>query len=674
MPVSEHSRPGANPAQGGTCRTATPNVRWGKHARYALLAWSVCASLYLFTANGIQGNDDDDAHAWRHYEYLVDGFLSGHLYLSRAPAPEMLALPDPYDPTANSKYRMWDASLYHGRYYLYFGPTPAVLLMLPWKVITGTQMPQRIATAIFAGAGLAALTLLLAAVRRKHFTQASPAHLFWSIVFVGHATWIPVLLRRSAVWELPTITAAAGLWWSLYFLWRYHDGGRKRRWAIAAGTVLALALGARPTYLFGATAVVALFAIPLERAAPLSRYVKRLLPAALPLAIGIVGLLIYNFERFGSLFEFGQHYQLWGSDERNVAHFSVTNIPFNLWLYLFAVPQFGPFFPFVRSVVTDLPKGYIDIEEMHGVVFALPALLLGLAAWRQFRTRRASEPEYGALKAVLLAGTIASLLAAGVLFCFAGGCSRYIVELVAGWSIVAGIGFLAFFERSVPRTALRLAGVAAVVWSMSYVWLASFSFRDFARTSQPKLYYAIAHTLNYPSYWVAQMEHHQFGPILLKVRLSPTLTTGSSVLVADGRPGEVVQLEIERFGQHHAILRLRTNHLLMIETPMLELPDSFQVQCDAPWLYPPAEHPYWANFPDHGERRARQLLFAITINDYQYRRLSIWTFDSSRFDPVVQTAAMGLNGTAWVEDWQRVPVTPLPPVSANPAAPARPRS
>ena len=83
------------------------------------------------------------------------------------------------------------------------------------------------------------------------------------------ATWIPVLLRRSAVWELPTIAAAACLWWSFYFLWRYHDGGRKPRWAIAAGTILAFALGARPTYLFGATAIVALFALPFERAAPL---------------------------------------------------------------------------------------------------------------------------------------------------------------------------------------------------------------------------------------------------------------------------------------------------------------------------------------------------------------------------------------------------------------------
>ena len=111
-------------------------------------------------------------NAWHHYEYMVDGFLSGHLYLSLPPPKELLALPDPYDPTQNIRYRLWDVSLYQGKYYLYYGPTPALLLMLPWKVVTGHHLPQRLATGIFAVAGFAAIALLAGAgVRRRYFSR-----------------------------------------------------------------------------------------------------------------------------------------------------------------------------------------------------------------------------------------------------------------------------------------------------------------------------------------------------------------------------------------------------------------------------------------------------------------------------------------------------------------------
>src|SRR4051812_14306439 len=56
-----------------------------------------------------------------YYQLLVRGFRKGHLYMDVEPAPELLALPDPYDPAQNSRYRVPDASYYRDHYYLYFG-------------------------------------------------------------------------------------------------------------------------------------------------------------------------------------------------------------------------------------------------------------------------------------------------------------------------------------------------------------------------------------------------------------------------------------------------------------------------------------------------------------------------------------------------------------------------
>lgn len=57
--------------------------------------------------------------AWRtgefwyaaYYSPLADAFAHGQTHLLVEPAPELLALPDPYDPVANASYRFHDALL-----------------------------------------------------------------------------------------------------------------------------------------------------------------------------------------------------------------------------------------------------------------------------------------------------------------------------------------------------------------------------------------------------------------------------------------------------------------------------------------------------------------------------------------------------------------------------------
>jgi len=69
-----------------------------------------------------------DWHTYHTYiDYLAEGFRSGHLYISLAPTPELLASPDPFD-GSNLYNWYWDASLYKKHYYLYWGPVPALLL------------------------------------------------------------------------------------------------------------------------------------------------------------------------------------------------------------------------------------------------------------------------------------------------------------------------------------------------------------------------------------------------------------------------------------------------------------------------------------------------------------------------------------------------------------------
>ena len=626
--------------------------RLSRHAIFCTLAWLLCSGLYLWTAEGVSVKYGDRKNAWHHYEYLVDGFLSGHTHLSLAPSPELLALPDPYDPKANDSYRLGDASLYRGKFYLYFGPTPALLTMLPWKLLTGSQLPQWAATAAFAILGFGAVALLLAGVRKKYFATASPAQLFFAIVLAGHISWLPVILRRAAFWELPIVAATALFWLSLFFLWKYR--GRPRpQWAFAGGIALALAPGARPTYAITAGFMVLLFALPIGRARSPATLVRCLLPLLLPLSVAAVGLMVYNYERFGSVLEFGQTYQTWGVDFRGITLFSPANFPTNIWVYFFTLPDVSPYFPFFRTAwIGTVRPGYLGTEEMPGLLFTMPALVLGVAAWLHLgRTRR--DPAAGALRSVLIAATVGGGITGVFLFCFGGACSRYITELLAGWTVVTGIGFLALFTANsgrplagVPRL---LAGVL-MAWTFACVWLASFEFRRLARTTVPEVYQHVAETLNYPSLWFAESTGQKFGPLALIVHIPETFVPGDITVLSSGRQDMVNRLVVERLAPHRIRIRVVLNDLTLIATPVMAHTGSqIRIELHAPWLYPPAAHPYWRRFTDPTQRRRLLANTVLATEAVTLNAESNWFFDATRFEPYVRTAATARGVGAWID-------------------------
>ena len=67
------------------------------------------------------------------YSQLAIAFKSHQLYLNEKPPAALLALSDPYDWSARYSIRRsftMDVSLYNGRFYLYWGPVPSLLLMI----------------------------------------------------------------------------------------------------------------------------------------------------------------------------------------------------------------------------------------------------------------------------------------------------------------------------------------------------------------------------------------------------------------------------------------------------------------------------------------------------------------------------------------------------------------
>ena len=126
-------------------------------------------------------------------------------------------------------------------------------------------------------------------------------------------------------------------------------------WLAAASMAYGLALGARPSQLFGAVILL----VPVAQAWRGRRKIGALLMAAtIPIMLIGLGLMLYNFLRFDNPFEFGQHYQLSGGRQDTLQFFSLEYLWVNFRLYFLEPARWSAHFPFVHRIsALPLPTG-----------------------------------------------------------------------------------------------------------------------------------------------------------------------------------------------------------------------------------------------------------------------------------------------------------------------------
>jgi tetratricopeptide (TPR) repeat protein len=411
-----------------------------------------------------------------HYNLLVQGFRAGQLSLKKEVPPGLAQLADPYDPSAHTSYReVGDMSYYKGKLYLYFGVTPAVVLFWPYVALTGHYLSQKDAAVIFCLVGFLVSAGLLWALWRHYFAEVNVAVVAAGTLALGLATLVPLMLSRCGVWEVPiscgyalTMLALAAIWKAL------HEPKRRCWWLAAASLAYGLAVGARPSLLFG----VVVLLVPVAQAWRERRKVRAsLLAATVPIALIGLGLMIYNFLRFDSAFDFGGHYQLAADRLLTRQFFSLRYLGFNFRVYFLEPARWSGRFPFVHDItVPPLPAGHgLAEQQTFGILTNIPLVWLALAvplAWRE-RSAEGRSVLGGFLAAVALLFWIGALTLG--LFFYAAG--RYEVEFLPALVLLAVTGILSL-ERAVAgqpvrRRAMRWGWSLLLGFSVAFNLLAS---------------------------------------------------------------------------------------------------------------------------------------------------------------------------------------------------------
>jgi tetratricopeptide (TPR) repeat protein len=435
--------------------------------------------IYAYTAplgrlESLSSNPSDT-----YYNLLVQGFDDGHLSLKKEVPPGFARLTDPYDPDANRIYRgmpygLSDLSYYKGRFYLYFGVTPVLILFWPFAALTGHYLSNRLAVAIFCAVGVAINLGLLRALWRRYFPKVNVGVVAACGLALGLATGLPMLLPPSDIYQVAiscgymlTMVALGAVWCAL------HDTEHRCGWLLAASVAYGLAVGARPSLLLGAVILLVPVVYAWRERQPMA---TGLMAATVPITLIGLGLMLYNFRRFDNPFEFGLHSQLGGARQVSMQYFNLRYLWFNFRVNFLEPVRWKTHFPFVRdAIIPPFPPGYTGVQGAFGVLTNTPLVWLALAVPLAWRERSAQEQ--GALRWFVTAVWLLFGMCALTLGFYCTAAGRYEVEFLSALMLLAVVGILglerALTDQPARRRLIRWGWGALLGFSVAFNVLVS---------------------------------------------------------------------------------------------------------------------------------------------------------------------------------------------------------
>jgi hypothetical protein len=460
------------------------------HAHWIVLPIVIVTAAYLWFISAGTWISWPKTSIYNYYGNLAAAFSKGNLHLDDAPSRDLLALPDPYRKGARKGISyIWDATLYNGRYYVYWGPVPALVLLPAQVAVDLRELADIYLVFLFVAALYGAICLLLIRIWRQSFGELPRWTLSLGLMVAGLAPPLAWMLNRPEVYEAAIAAAQFFLFGGICWCFAALKSDDTSVWRLAAGSAFwGLAIGSRsnqalPVLLLLASTTLWLLGTRAWRHRVRLK-VGALAALFLPVAACVGALLLYNHARFGAILEFGYRYQLTLLEipKHHSDLFSTAYVVPNLRNYFLNPFTVTEGFPFIKPQygVSDLGSpfafpGIYFSEAVTGLLFTFPFMLVPLAPLlANIRSRPAAPTVRGARTAhegalawlwPSLAGVLIVELSMLLAFFFAT--ERYLGDVVPALALVSVLGFWQGFRRLKHTPNFRL------VWSASAILLAA---------------------------------------------------------------------------------------------------------------------------------------------------------------------------------------------------------
>lgn len=340
-----------------------------------------------------------------YYNFLADAFLHGQTWLRLIPA------------------NTHDLVFYNGKYFLYWAPFPAILLM-PFVALIGVNLNDVIYTLLIAAINVGLIAALFRSATRARFINLDKNKRAILVFFFAFGTVHFFLAPFGKVWmtgQLIGFTCTILAYIAVFVL---------RGWKawFFTGVTLAAAMLTRTQMVF--TGIFPLiYLLYQEKSWIWGKELRHLLVAALPLLAAGGLILYYNQIRFGNPLEMGLQYhamaEFFRDDYTKYGAFSLHYVPINLFyqycfyplplraesamggsLFLLSPVFFGAFAAFVKPrrkllvyallasiLITNIPiillmgTGWVQFGPRYTLDFTVPLLLLtalGVTNWNNW--------------------------------------------------------------------------------------------------------------------------------------------------------------------------------------------------------------------------------------------------------------------------------------------------
>lgn len=356
------------------------------------------------------------------HDEFVDALINGSFKLNIKPSEELLSLENPYDITQRQGIDyLWDVALYNDSYYVYFGILPFLILSVPIKLLTGSNLPTNLGVLIFSIFIIINLSGIIIAIFKKWFKNTKFNYLILALIGNLAGSLLFWISRRPYIYEFVLSAAVCFSTAGIYFMIkaRGENDEVNYKYLFLAATCLALAVACRPNQL-----IISLIFVPtiikllINNFKQRKNIIKTICVVGIPYLIVGILLMLYNYIRFDNIFEFGASYQLTVNDMRNLSY-RILTIPVGILTQIFKLPIYTNTFPFfIHQYETISFFGYYYVESLVCGLFILNPINFALFFLISIRKKVKQKEIYNItciLTGVSILMCIANIVLAGTL-------------------------------------------------------------------------------------------------------------------------------------------------------------------------------------------------------------------------------------------------------------------
>ena len=401
-----------------------------------VLAVFLCLLVFINTNASSEGTDMFTTDFGLYNKEFVDALYNKQLYLLEDPTEKFMELDNPYDAinrnvtgVERGKDYKWDTAYYNGHQYIYFGILPALLVFLPFYIITGKYLKVSAFIFILSIGIFILLKEILLTLIRRYFKDIPFKNVFYSLVSL-YAGSLLLYINGTCYFEIVIVSGLLLVLLGMLYILKSIEKEKHKFLNLFLGCLfLALSVACRPTDLFASLIILPyIFSLLINFIKNIKdnklNLLKLVLSVGIPyITVGIL-LMYYNYIRFDNPFEFGASYQL-TLNNMSTLKSGIYTIPTGLFNNLFSIPRIVYEFPFIENYNHVLTfYGYYYSESMLGGLFIIAPICFSCFGIVK-AYKKAENKELKLLITILL---IVGLLIAVISVKMAGSIERYLMD------------------------------------------------------------------------------------------------------------------------------------------------------------------------------------------------------------------------------------------------------